>query len=113
MGSIFSILFLEEARSFLRGLDEKVKEKILYNIDKSKVLNDPKLFKKLTGNIWEFRTKYNGLQYRLLAFWDKTEKTETVVVSTHGFVKKADKVSPTEINRAEQLRLLYFDQKKK
>lgn len=71
------------------------------------------LFKKLSGEIWEFRTKYNGLQYRLLAFWDKTEKVETIVVSTHGFVKKVDKVSQTEINKAEQLRRLYFDQKKK
>jgi len=113
MNSKFEVLFLDEAREFLIGLDIKARAKILYNIDKSKVLNDPKLFKKLSGEIWEFRTKYNGLQYRLLAFWDKTEKVETVVVSTHGFVKKVDKVSPTEINKAEQLRRLYFDQKKK
>lgn len=67
----------------------------------------------LTGNIWEFRTKYNGLQYRLLAFWDKTGRTQTLVLSTHGFVKKMDKVPSGEINRAEQLRQLYFDQKKR
>ncbi|MDI3319501.1 hypothetical protein QJ048_06935 [Pinibacter sp. MAH-24] len=23
--------------------------------------------------MWEFRTLYQGLQYRLLAFWDKTD----------------------------------------
>lgn len=113
MNSRFDVLFLEDARQFLLGLDDKTRAKILYNIDKSKVLNDPKLFKKLTDNIWEFRTKYNGLQYRLLAFWDKTEKTETLVVSTHGFVKKADKVPSSEIIRADQLRQFYFDQKKR
>jgi phage-related protein len=113
MISKFEVLFLEEARGFLLGLDEKTRAKILYNIDKAKVLNDPKLFKKLTGETWEFRTKYNGLQYRLLAFWDKTGKTKTVVVATHGFVKKVDKVSMTEIDRTEQIRRLYFDQKKK
>lgn len=113
MLSKFDVLFLEDARQFLLGLDDKTRAKILYNIDKSKVLNDPKLFKKLTDNIWEFRTKYNGLQYRLLAFWDKTEKVETLVVSTHGFVKKVDKVPSGEINRADQLRQLYFDQKKR
>lgn len=113
MNSKFEVLFLDEAREFLFGLDVKTRAKILYNIDKSKVLNDPKLFKKLSGEIWEFRTKYNGLQYRLLAFWDKTDKVETIVISTHGFVKKVDKVSPTEINKAEQLRRLYFDQKKR
>jgi len=113
MNSKFDVLFLEDARQFLLGLDDKTRAKILYNIDKSKVLNDPKLFKKLTDNIWEFRTKYNGLQYRLLAFWDKTEKTETLVVSAHGFVKKVDKVPSSEINKADQLRQLYFDQKKR
>jgi phage-related protein len=113
MNSKFEVLFLDEAREFLIGLDVKTRAKILYNVDKSKVLNEPKLFKKLNGEIWEFRTKYNGLQYRLLAFWDKADKVETVVVSTHGFVKKVDKVSASEINRAEQSRRLYFYQKKK
>jgi phage-related protein len=113
MNSKFDVLFLDDARQFLLELDDKTRAKILYNIDKSKVLNDPKLFKKLTNDIWEFRTKYSGLQYRLLAFWDKTEKTETLVVSTHGFVKKMDKVPSSELIKADQLRQLYFDQKKR
>lgn len=113
MESKFEVLFLEEARQFLKGIDEKAKTKILYNIDKAKTLNDPKLFKKLTSDIWEFRTKYNGLQYRLLAFWDKTEKIKTLVISTHGFVKKVDKVSSSEIEKANELRKIYFRQKKK
>ena len=108
----FEVLFLEEARRFLSGLDEKTRTKILYNIDKSRMLNDPRLLKKLNGEIWEFRTKFNGLQYRLLAFWDKTEPAATLVVSTHGFVKKVDKVPGTEISRAEQIRKLYFGYKR-
>ena len=113
MESKFEVLFLEEARQFLRGLDEKTRTKILYNIDKAKILNDPKLFKKLTSDIWEFRTKYNGLQYRLLAFWDKTLVVKTLVISTHGFVKKVDKVSASEIEKANKLRRLYLKQKRK
>ena len=113
MDSKFEVLFLEEARQFLKGLEEKTSIKILYNIDKAKILNYPKLFKKLTPNIWEFRTKYNGLQYRLLAFWDKTEMVKTLVISTHGFVKKVDKVSATEIEKADELRKLYLKQKRK
>ena len=113
MDSKFEVLFLEEARQFLKGLQEKARIKILYNIDKAKILNDPKLFKKLTTDIWEFRTKYNGLQYRLLAFWDKTEKVKTLVILTHGFVKKVDKVSATEIDKANEFRKLYLTQKKK
>ena len=37
----------------------------------------------------------------------------TLVCGTHGFVKKTDKVSPKEIDKAEQIRVEYFDQKKK
>lgn len=93
------------------GLTKKTREKILFNIDKAKILNDPKLFKKLTGEIWEFRTLYNGLQHRLLAFWDKTDKQQTLVVATHGFAKKTDKVPEKEVLKADQLRRQYFEQK--
>jgi phage-related protein len=68
----FTIIFLEEAKEFLKSLSEKARDKIIYNIDKAEQLNDSKLFKKLNGEIWEFRANYQGLQYRLLAFWDKT-----------------------------------------
>ena len=46
-------------------------------------------FKKLTDEIWEFRTLYQGLQYRLLAFWDKTSSENTLVISTPRLCKKA------------------------
>jgi hypothetical protein len=74
---------------------------------------DPALFKKLKDEIWEFRTLYHGLQYRLLAFWDKTNSYETLVVSTHGLIKKRSKVSDNEIIKAKQLRSLYFADKEK
>lgn len=64
----FEIVFLEEAFEFLSNLERKHSEKILYNIRKAQIENDPELFKKLNEDIWEFRTLYQGLQYRLLAF---------------------------------------------
>lgn len=107
----FGVLFLKDARKFLKELDEKPRIKVLYNLDKSRFLNDPKLFKKLNAEVWEFRTKFNGMQYRLLAFWDKTESTAALVVVTHGFVKKTDKVQGEEVIRAERLSKLYFTQR--
>ncbi|GGE03319.1 hypothetical protein GCM10010831_01210 [Psychroflexus salis] len=68
MNKRFDVVFLEQAIDFLDSLDLKTKEKIYYNIDKAKLGLDPKLFKKLTDDIWEFRTKYSRLQYRLFAF---------------------------------------------
>jgi len=107
----YAVVFLEWAKEFLDNLDDKTKKKVLYNVWKSREVNDPELFKKLEGNIWEFRTKFLTKHIRLLAFWDKTEKTETIVVATHGFVKKTQKTPKTEIERAEKIREQYFKEK--
>lgn len=109
----FEIKLLEEAFKFIKSQNDKVQDKIFYNIRKAQILNDPKLFKKPNRNIWEFRTKYAGLQYRILAFWDKESNEVALVCGTHGFVKKTDKVSPQEIEKAEQIRIEYFKQKNK
>ncbi|MFY8188263.1 MAG: type II toxin-antitoxin system RelE/ParE family toxin [Flavobacterium sp.] len=107
----FETKFLEEAEDFISGLEQKAIRKIFYNIDLAEQTNDPKLFKKLHNDIWEFRTKYAGIQIRLLAFWDKTDHTETLVLATHGFLKKVDKVPANEIRRALRLKEKYFNSK--
>ena len=104
----FEVIFLEEAREFLLEVDEKAQSKIIYNIDKARFLTDPKLFKKLNKDIGEFRTVYKNTQYRLLAFWDKREGKNTLVVATHGLVKKRDKVPSKEIDKATALMNSYF-----
>jgi len=107
----FNVDFLGEAIDFMESLDEKTREKIYYNLRKSQVVNNPELFKKLNQLIWEFRTKYNKNNYRLLAFWDKTDKEETLVIATNGFMKKTNKTPKLEIKRAEEIRKEYFEQK--
>jgi len=108
MNKHFEILFLDEAFEFLSSLERKHYEKILYNIRKVQVELDSELFKKLSEDIWEFRTLYQGLQYRLLAFWDKTSKTDILVISTHGFVKKRSRVPDQEIQKAVNMRTKYI-----
>ena len=103
----FDVEFLEDAFEFLKDLNEKTYEKIIYNIDKARYTNDPKLFKKLRDDIWEFRTKYAGLQYRLFAFWDKSKRLKTLVIATHGIVKKTDKVPESEIAKAIEIKKQY------
>lgn len=107
----FRVEFLKEAKEFLDGIDEKAREKIVYNIWKARSTNDRELFKKLQDEIWEFRTKFNRTYFRLFAFWDKTSKTDTVVISTHGLIKKTDKISKSEIEKVEKLRTQYFNHK--
>ena len=59
----------------------------------------------------QFRTLYQGFQYRLLAFWDKTSATDTLVISTHAFIKKRSKVPDQEIAKALISREKYFADK--
>lgn len=107
----FDIIYMETALSYLESLPEKVQDKIAYNISESRYFTDKELFKKLNDNIWEFRTRYQGMTYRLLAFWDN--ETGSLVVATHGFIKKTWKVPQNEIDRAEALRKEYFNNKHK
>ena len=107
----FKVQFLEEAAEFLDSLNEKAREKIIYNIRKAQVTNDKELFKKLNNEIWEFRTLFKKTHYRLFAFWDKTDKSDTVVISTHGLIKKTGKTPKGDLDKAERYRKLYFELK--
>lgn len=107
----FEVILLGEVWDLLDTIDEKSKDKILYNIDKAKYINDPKLFKKFDALIWEFRTQYKQTYYRLFSFWDKTDKKETLVVATHGIIKKTEKIPKAEIEKARTIMKQYFEQK--
>ncbi len=107
----FEVIFLTEAREFLLQLDEKSRDKIIFNIDKAKIKNDNELFKKLKGEIWEFRTLFNKTHFRIFSFWDKEDKQRTLVLATHGIIKKTGKTPEKGIEKAEQIRLKYFELK--
>ena len=81
----FDVVFLEDALVFLKSLDIKESEKILYSIRRA--------------------------NFRFLAFWDKDSKIDTVVITTHGFVKKSNKVPIFQIHKAIKLKLQYFNDK--
>ena len=107
----FKIIYLNDALEFLESLEEKVKEKIVYNISKAMFVVDKDLFKKMGDtDIWEFRTMYRGMAYRLFAFWDT--ESETLVVATHGFVKKTQRTPRKEIDKALAIRKQYYEGKK-
>ena len=49
------------------------------------------------------------MAYRLFAFWDTAENT--LVVATHGILKKTRKIPKKEIAKAEALMNRYFELK--
>ena len=110
---VFQLILLEAARDFLNTLSIQERNKIYYNIRKVQGgIKDNELFKKLENSeIWEFRTLYNGIVYRLFAFWDKEK--QTLVVATHGIIKKMRKTPQKEIARAEAIMKQYFELKNK
>ena len=108
----YKLMLLEEAEQFLASLPEDVRKKIAYNV--RRVLAgevNKELFAKLDDSeeIWEFRTLFKKTKYRLFSFWDKD--TDTIIVATHGIVKKTQKTPKKEITKAEEIRRKYFELK--
>ena len=106
----FDVIFSDHAKSFLDELDSGARKKILYNIDKARFVSDPRIFKKIDQNIWEFRTRFNSVQYRLLAFWDKGDTNQTLVIASNGLIKKSNKLPVSDMKRAFRIREEYFNQ---
>ena len=106
---IFRLVLTDKAQDFIESLPEAVSYKIYYNIRRvAGGERNKELFKKLDNSeIWEFRTLYNKTAYRLFAFWDK----DTLVIATHGIIKKTQKTPSKEIAKAEAIRKEYFKNK--
>ena len=111
-GYRIEITFMDTAEEFMLSLPEKVQRKITYNllrIEGGEVNSE--LFKKLENTeIWELRTLFDGICYRMFAFWDK--EIGALIVVTHGMVKKTQKTPKKEIARAEAIRKEYFNNKR-
>jgi phage-related protein len=100
-------------QEFLDSLSGKVAQKVLWTLN---LLEDLEIvpsiyFKKLTGtgDIWECRIQYGSNIYRIFCFFD----SHSVVVLTHGLVKKCQKTPQREIEKAESYRKDFLRRRKK
>jgi len=100
-------------QEFLDSLSGKVAQKVLWTLS---LLEDLEIvpsiyFKKLTGTeeIWECRIQYGSNIYRIFCFFD----SHSVVVLTHGLVKKSQKTQQREIDKAESYRKEFLGRRKK
>lgn len=108
------VIFLKQAEEFANSIGDKPRKKLFHAIRKTKERLFGQWFAKLKSSdgIFEFRVDDNGKFYRLFAFWDTEEDEETLVVATHGLIKKSNKTPPAEIRKAEQIRREYFEEKR-
>jgi phage-related protein len=81
-----------------RLLTETAKSGPPRNKEKFKQLED-------TDGLYEFKTS-GGM--RILCFWDDN----SLIICSHGFMKKKQKTPVEEITRAESFRSTYFNAKK-
>lgn len=102
------VTYLQEAQEFIESMPSKARLKMLHNISMVQIgVKNTRIFKKLgDSDIWEFRSEYDGEAYRLLSFWDKTQKS--LVVATYGFDKKTQKTPKSEIVHAQQIKNEYY-----
>ena len=104
----FRIELLPPAVTFLETTESKAREQIYRNMRQVQLVNNVELLKKLNDRIWEFRTSYGGIAYRLLAFRDVTDPLQPIMIVTHGFKKKTAKTPLREIRRAMLAERRYF-----
>jgi phage-related protein len=105
------IALLKLAEEFLDELDEPVRKKFFHSMRKTKERIFGDWFTKMTdtSDLFEFKVDYNGKFYRLFSFWDSRGETHTLIVCTHGILKKTNKTPKSEIEKALKIKERYFN----
>lgn len=100
-------------QEFLDSLPSKAAQKVTWvlNLVEDIALLPPTYFKKMVGTeeIWECRIQLGSNAYRIFCFLDGN----SVVVLTHGLIKKTQKTPQREIERAEDYRRNYLQRRTK
>ena len=98
-------------KSFYDEQDDKVKKKILWTLRViEELVQIPETYFKFIKNssgIYEIRVQVGNNIFRIFCFFD----IDNLVVVGHGFQKKSQKTPQSEIERAEQIKKEYYDDK--
>ena len=110
MSKPIEIILLPEADKFVDEIEKSARKKLFYAIRKTKMRIYGDWFEKLKSSrgIFEFRVKDNNKFFWLFAFWDSSGDTESLIVCTHGLIKKTNKTPKHDIEKAEKIKEKYF-----
>ena len=107
------IFFERDFIEFYQKQNVKVKDKIQYVFELLKQVEQvPKKFlKHLTGTngLYEIRIEYQSNIYRIFCCLDEGK----LIILFNGFHKKTQKTPKKELDKAQKLMKLYFEQKNK
>ncbi len=113
---MYKVEFYEDERGicpvveFLNGLQTKIRAKVAKWIDKlgEEGPDLPRPYADLVrGKVRELRVGFGSNEYRFLYFF-----FGKMIIITHGFLKKTDKIPPGEIERAERIIQDFFQRGK-
>lgn len=103
--------FKDYFEKFYDQQNEKVQKKILWTlkiVEEIDRIPDTYLkHLKNTSGIYEIRVQVGNNIFRIFCFFDM----DNIVVIGHGFQKKSQKTPKQEIERAEQIKKEYYDNK--
>jgi phage-related protein len=110
MDKPIEIILLPQAEEFIDVIEEPARKKLLHAMRKTKERFIGDWFKKLVGTdgLFEFRIENMGKCYRLFTFWDSRGNNQTLIVGTHGLIKKTNKTPKSEIEKAKDIKDRYF-----
>jgi phage-related protein len=98
-------------REFIDSLPGKAAQKVVWTLSLLEELGtlSAAYFKKLVNSddIWEVRVSLGSDAYRIFCFF----AGNSIVVLTHGLVKKTQKTPPREIERAEECKRKYLSRR--
>jgi hypothetical protein len=109
----YKVHLLESAEQFLSGLEDKLKAKSFRTIellrDFGPELREP-FSKKITGydSLFELRVKQSSNICRFFYFFEK----DRIIIITSGYVKKDNKTSKDQLEKASKLMNSYKENKK-
>jgi phage-related protein len=113
-GRVLSIAALTDGKKcpacdFIEKLRESDQKKVIQLLKRAAdhgLLRNEEKFRKLKGHeLWEFKS----YQVRLLCFMDGG----SLIILTHGFIKKTNKTPHTEIEKANRLKIVYLKERSK
>lgn len=100
-------------QDFIDSLSGKVAQKVTWVLNLLEDLDivPSTYFKKLVGteDIWECRIKFGSNAYRIFCFF----VDNSIVVLTHGFIKKTQKTHRSQIKKAEAYRKDFLKRRRK